>query len=170
MRYRLCGILERMFTVPAEAASAVCNRFKVMANADISVRHRPQDGAFRVRVSGRPIDVRFSTLPTVIGEKLVLRVIDGQATPQDLDALGYDAENLARLKKALSQSDGLVLVTGPTGSGKTTVLDSALSHLQNGRTNIVSVEDPVERRVAGVNQIQVNTGPATRSRRSCDRS
>ena len=157
VRYRLCGILEKMFTVPVEAASAVCNRFKVMAHADISVRHRPQDGAFRIKVSGRPIEVRFSTLPTVIGEKLVLRVIDGQATPQDLDGLGYDADNLARLKKALSQPDGLVLVTGPTGSGKTTVLYSALTHLQNGRTNIVSVEDPVERRVAGINQIQVNT-------------
>ena len=113
VRYRLCGILERMFTVPAEAASAVCNRFKVMAHVDISVRHRPQDGAFRLRVSGRPIDVRLSTLPTINGEKLVMRVIDGQATPQDLDALGYDAENLARLKKALGQPDGLVLVTGP---------------------------------------------------------
>ena len=110
-----------------------------------------------MRVSGRPVDVRFSTLPTVIGEKLVLRVIDGQATPQVLDALGYDADSLARLRKALSQPDGLVLVTGPTGSGKTTVLYSALSHLQNGRTNIVSVEDPVERRVGGVNQIQVNS-------------
>lgn len=157
VRYRLCGILEQMFTVPAEAASAVCNRFKVLAHADISVRHRPQDGAFRIKVSGRLIDVRFSTLPTVIGEKLVLRVIDGQATPQELDTLGYDATNLTRLKKALSQPDGLVLVTGPTGSGKTTVLYSALSHLQNGRTNIVSVEDPVERRVSDVNQIQVNT-------------
>jgi len=157
VRYRLCGILEQMFTVPAEAAGAVCNRFKVLAHADISVKHRPQDGAFRIKVSGRPIDVRFSTLPTVIGEKLVLRVIDGQATPQGLDTLGYDADNLTRLKKALSQPDGLVLVTGPTGSGKTTVLYSALSHLQNGRTNIVSVEDPVERRVSDVNQIQVNT-------------
>jgi type IV pilus assembly protein PilB len=156
VRYRLRGILEPMFIVPPEAAAAVSNRYKIMARADISVRHRPQDGAFRLSISGRPIDVRFSTLPTVTGEKLVMRVIDSQATPQGLDSLGYDAANLARLEKALGQPDGLILMTGPTGSGKSTVLYSALRHLQNGRTNIVSVEDPVERQVAGVNQIQVN--------------
>lgn len=156
VRYRLCGILEPMFTVPPEAANAVCNRYKVMARADISIRHRPQDGAFRLRISGRPIDVRFSTLPTITGEKLVMRVIDSQATPHDLESLGYDAVSLASLRNALGQPDGLVLVTGPTGSGKTTVLYGALSHLQNGHSNLVSVEDPVERQVAGVNQIQVN--------------
>jgi type IV pilus assembly protein PilB len=156
VRYRLCGILEPIFTIPPEAANAVCNRYKVMAHADISVKHRPQDGSFRLRISDRPIDVRLSTLPTITGEKVVMRVIDSHATPQDLDSLGYDAANLDRLRKALSRPDGLILVTGPTGSGKTTALYSALSHLQNGHTNIVSVEDPVERHVAGVNQILVN--------------
>lgn len=156
VRYRLCGILEPIFTVPPEAANAVCNRYKLMARADISVKHRPQDGAFRLRISERQVDVRLSTLPTITGEKVVMRVIDSQATPQDLDSLGYDAANLDRLRKALARPDGLILVTGPTGSGKTTALYSALSHLQNGRTNIVSVEDPVERHVAGVNQILVN--------------
>ncbi|MBI4522067.1 MAG: Flp pilus assembly complex ATPase component TadA [Gemmatimonadetes bacterium] len=94
--------------------------------------------------------------PTLDGEKVVMRVIDTQAAPQELESLGYDAGNLTRLRAALSRPDGLVLVTGPTGSGKTTALYSALSHLRNGRTNIVSVEDPVKRRVEGVNQIHVN--------------
>ncbi len=157
VRYRLRGILEPMFTVPREAASAVSNRYKIMARADISVKHRPQDGAFQLSLNNRKIDVRFSTLPTVAGEKVVMRVIDSQATPHRLESLGYDAANLTRLTKALGQPDGLILVTGPTGSGKSTVLYSALSHLQSGRTNLVSVEDPVERQVAGVNQIQVNS-------------
>ena len=157
VRYRLCGILEQMFTLPAEATTPVRNRFKVMAAADIAIRNRPQDGAFRLRINGRAIDVRFSTLPTINGEKMVMRVIDSQATAQDLQSLNYDEPNLARLQKALARPDGLVLVTGPTGSGKTTVLYSALHHLRNGYRNIVSVEDPVERQIDGVNQIQVNS-------------
>lgn len=120
------------------------------------MRNRPQDGAWRALVNGRLIDVRLSTLPTVHGEKLVMRVIDSHARLKTLEALGYDPENLARLQRALARPDGLVLVTGPTGSGKTTVLYAALNQLRNGRTNIVTVEDPVERHVEGVNQIAVN--------------
>jgi type IV pilus assembly protein PilB len=156
VRFRLGGILEPVMTLPAETASAVCNRYKVMARADIAVRQKPQDGAFRLLVNNRAIDVRLSTLPTINGEKLVMRVIDSHAEPTDLGSLGYDPETLERLRRALGRPDGLVLVTGPTGSGKTTSLYSALNELRNGRTNIVSVEDPVERRVEGVNQIQVN--------------
>jgi type II secretory ATPase GspE/PulE/Tfp pilus assembly ATPase PilB-like protein/ActR/RegA family two-component response regulator len=157
VRYRLCGILEPMITLPPEVAAAIGNRYKVMSRADISVKNRPQDGAFRLAVNGRPIDVRFSTLPTVNGEKLVMRVIDSRAMPHDLTSLGYDEDNLVQLQRALTRPDGLVLVTGPTGSGKTTVLYSALSYIRSGHTNIVSVEDPVERQVEGVNQIQVNS-------------
>ncbi len=153
VRYRLGGILETAMTLPAEAAMAIRNRYKIMARVDISVKHRPQDGAFRLLVNGRAIDVRLSTLPTISGEKFVMRVIDSKFEAQGLDALGYDADNLARLKKALDRPDGLVLVTGPTGSGKTTVLYSALHHLRTGHSNIVSVEDPVERQVEGVNRI-----------------
>jgi type IV pilus assembly protein PilB len=121
------------------------------------VRHRPQDGSFRLKVNGRAVDVRLSTLPTVDGEKIVMRVIDSQSPLQTIDRLGYDDETLARFQRALSRPDGLVLVTGPTGSGKTTALYAALGHLRTGRTNIVSVEDPVERTINGVTQIPVNT-------------
>jgi type IV pilus assembly protein PilB len=156
VRYRVGGILEMAITVPPAAAPMVTNRFKVMGKIDISVKHRPQDGGFRLLINDRPVDVRLSTLPTINGEKLVMRVIDGLSAIQSLDALHYDEANLTRLRAALNRPDGLVLATGPTGSGKTTVLYSALAHLRNGHTNIVSVEDPVERRIPGVNQIAVN--------------
>ena len=156
VRYRICGVLEPVLTLPADVSQPIRNRFKIMARADIAVRHKPQDGAFRIKVNGRPIDVRLSSLPTVDGEKLVMRVIDSHSPLQTLDRLGYDPETLARLERALSRPDGLVLVTGPTGSGKTTALYAALGHLRTGRTNIVSVEDPVERTVPGVTQIPVN--------------
>jgi type IV pilus assembly protein PilB len=165
VRYRICGVLEQVLTLPAATSHPLRNRFKILARADIAVRLRPQDGAFRIKVNGRPIDVRLSTLPTIDGEKMVMRVIDTISPLQSLDRLGYDDETLKRLQRALARPDGLVLVTGPTGSGKTTVLYAALNHLRTGRTNIVSVEDPVERVVAGVTQIPVtakagNTFPA----------
>ena len=156
VRYRICGVLEPVLTLPAAVSNPICNRFKIMARADIAIRHRPQDGAFRLKVNGRPIDVRLSTLPTVQGEKIVMRVIDSYSPLQSLDKLFYDDETLARLTQSLARPDGLILVTGPTGSGKTTALYAALAHLRTGRTNIVSVEDPVERTVPGVTQIPVN--------------
>jgi len=157
VRYRICGVLEPVLTLPASVSQPVRNRFKIMARADIAVRNKPQDGAFRVKVNGRPIDVRLSSLPTVDGEKLVMRVIDSHSPLQTLERLGYDDETLTRFERALSRPDGLVLVTGPTGSGKTTALYAALGHLRTGATNIVTVEDPVERTVSGVTQIPVNT-------------
>jgi type IV pilus assembly protein PilB len=157
VRYRICGVLEPVLTLPASVSQPVRNRFKIMARADIAIRHRPQDGSFRLSVNGRPVDVRLSTLPTVDGEKIVMRVIDSQSPLQALERLGYDDDTLQRFQRALARPDGLVLVTGPTGSGKTTALYAALGQLRTGRTNIVSVEDPVERAVAGVTQIPVNT-------------
>jgi type IV pilus assembly protein PilB len=155
VRYRICGVLEKGPALPAGVSSAVRNRFKILARADISIHHRPQDGAFRIKVNGRPIDVRFSILPTVGGEKIVMRVIDTQSELRTLDSLGYDEQMLASLRRALAHTDGLILVTGPTGSGKTTALYGALAHLRTGATNIVTVEDPVERSLPGVTQIPV---------------
>ena len=156
VRYRICGVLEPVLTLPASVSQPIRNRYKIMARADIAVRHKPQDGSFRITLSGRPIDIRLSTLPTLDGEKIVMRVIDSHSPLQSLDRLGYDQETQARFERALSRPDGLVLVTGPTGSGKTTALYAALGHLRTGRTNIVTVEDPVERTVPGVTQIPVN--------------
>jgi len=156
VRYRICGVLETIVTLPGSASHPITNRLKVMARADIALRLKPQDGAFRVKVNERVIDVRLSTLPTVDGEKIVMRIIDSQSPLQGLDRLGYDENTLARLRRSLDRPDGLVLVTGPTGSGKTTALYAALGHLRTGATNIVSVEDPVERAVPGVTQVPVN--------------
>ena len=162
VRYRVGGLLEQGFQLPMEAAPAVTNRLKIMAHIDIFVRTRPQDGAFRATIENRDVDVRMSTLPTIYGEKVVLRIIDVQLEMSRIDELGYDAENVNRLKRVLARPNGLVLVTGPTGCGKTTVLYAALNQLRTGRTNIVTVEDPVERRIEGVNQIPVNNrGGAT---------
>jgi type IV pilus assembly protein PilB len=161
VRYRIDGILENVLTIPADAVPLMTNRFKIMAKADISIKQRPQDGAFTVTVDDRAVFVRLSTLPAVDGVKIVLRVVDGEHRLVSLDSLGYEAEALARLRRSLDQPDGLVLVTGPTGSGKTTALYAGLAHLRNGRRSIVSVEDPVERRIDGVNQIPVNAAAGT---------
>jgi type IV pilus assembly protein PilB len=154
--FRVGGMLETVATIPASAAAAVCNRFKIMARADIAVRMRPQDGAFAMLVDGRRVDVRFSSVPTVGGEKQVLRVIDSRSELCSLEQLGYAPAVLAGFRGALQRPDGLVLVTGPTGSGKTTALYAALDVLRARPLNIVSVEDPVERQLAGVTQIPVN--------------
>ena len=161
VRFRISGILEHVITIPKEARTHVVNRFKVLAKTNITVKHRPQDGAFRLVVSGLPIDVRLSTLPTVHGEKVVMRVISTTSEHQTLDQLGYDPITTERLTRALRRPDGLILFTGPTASGKTTALYASLNKLRTGRTNIVSVEDPVERFVEGVNQIPVSKESGT---------
>ena len=156
VRYRICGVLEPVLTLPAAASHPIRNRFKILGGADIAVHGRPQDGAFHIKVNDRPIDVRLSTLPSVDCEKMVLRVIDSASPLQELDRLGYDDETLARLRRALSRPDGLVLVTGPTGSGKTTALYAALNEINAPDSKIITVEDPVERKVTGVTQVPVN--------------
>jgi type II secretory ATPase GspE/PulE/Tfp pilus assembly ATPase PilB-like protein/ActR/RegA family two-component response regulator len=161
VRHRISGILEPMLTLPQAAVRGVTNRFKLMAKTDISVKQRPQDGAFRVTVDEESVDVRLSTVPTIHGEKIVMRVIQGGSGLLTIDSLGYDEQTSKSLISALSKPDGLVLVTGPTGSGKTTVLYAALAFLKTGRVNIVTVEDPVERQIDGVTQIPVNTRQGT---------
>ena len=156
VRYRISGILEQVITLPKEARPHITNRLKILAKTNIAVRHRPQDGAFRILVGGKPVDVRLSTLPTVHGEKIVMRIVDGTSELQSLDHLGYDDATENRLRRVLKRPDGLVLFCGPTASGKTTALYASLNELRSGRTNIVTVEDPVERYVEGVNQIPVD--------------
>jgi len=157
VRHRVSGILEPLLALPQGAVRGVTNRFKLMAKCDIATRQKPQDGSFRVTLDDDKIDVRLSTIPTIHGEKMVMRVILGGTSLLSIDSLGYDARTAKALINALSKPDGLVLVTGPTGSGKTTVLYAALQFLCTGRVNIVTVEDPVERQVEGVTQIPVNT-------------
>jgi len=155
---RVAGMLETADMVPANIAPAVVSRFKLMASVGTAVRNRPQDGAFTFQMNGRRIDVRLATIPTPSGEKLVLRVADKERPVPALDDLGYDADTVTRLKRALDHQSGLVLVTGPVASGKSTALYSALQYLQQrrGSINIVSVEDPVEHTLRGVNQIALN--------------
>jgi type IV pilus assembly protein PilB len=161
VRHRISGILEPLLTLPQSAVRGVTNRFKLMAKTDIAIKQKPQDGAFRGTIDNEVVDVRLSTVPTIHGEKIVMRVIQGGSGLMTIDALGYDKRTSDALLAALSKPDGLVLVTGPTGSGKTTVLYAALQYLKTGRVNIVTVEDPVERQIEGVTQIPVNTKTGT---------
>jgi type IV pilus assembly protein PilB len=155
LRYRIDGGLVDMPPPPKNLQVALTSRIKVMSNLDISERRLPQDGRMRVRVGGRDIDLRVSFLPTVHGEKCVLRVLDKSNLSASMDKLGIDAETFVRFKAAVDAPHGLILVTGPTGSGKTTTLYSALNELNSPQFNIITVEDPVEFQLPGVNQVPV---------------
>ena len=155
LRYRVDGALIDMPPPPKNLQVALTSRIKVMSSLDISERRLPQDGRMRVKVGGRDIDLRVSFLPTVHGEKCVLRVLDKSNLSASMDKLGIDAETFVRFKAAVDAPHGLILVTGPTGSGKTTTLYSALNELNGPQFNIVTVEDPVEFQLPGVNQVPV---------------
>ncbi|MGA9779487.1 MAG: GspE/PulE family protein [Limisphaerales bacterium] len=153
LRYRVDGVLIDATPPPKQMQLALASRFKIMSSLDIAERRLPQDGRMRVRVSGRDFDLRVSVLPTVHGEKIVLRVLDKTNLSASVDKLGLDAETFKQVKAAIDAPHGLILVTGPTGSGKTTTLYSALNELNNPIYNIVTVEDPVEFQVPGINQV-----------------
>jgi len=155
LRYRVDGSLIDMPPPPKNLQIALTSRIKVMSSLDISERRLPQDGRMRVKVGGRDIDLRVSFLPTVHGEKCVLRVLDKSNLSASMDKLGIDAETFVRFKNAVDAPHGLILVTGPTGSGKTTTLYSALNELNSPQFNIITVEDPVEFQLPGVNQVPV---------------
>jgi type IV pilus assembly protein PilB len=155
LRYRVDGALMDMPPPPKGLQIALTSRLKVMSSLDISERRLPQDGRMRVKVGGRDIDLRVSFLPTVHGEKCVLRVLDKSNLSASMDKLGIDAETFVRFKSAVDAPHGLILVTGPTGSGKTTTLYSALNELNSPQFNIITVEDPVEFQLPGVNQVPV---------------
>ncbi|MFA5251609.1 MAG: ATPase, T2SS/T4P/T4SS family [Phycisphaerae bacterium] len=155
IRMRIDGVLRDMVPPAAKMQAAVIARIKIISDMDIAERRLPQDGRCKVRASGRDIDVRVSTIPTIYGEKIVMRILDSAAASHDLDQLGFEPKRLEEFKTALSQPHGIIVVTGPTGSGKSTTLYAALNYLRNPTENITTVEDPVEYRLAGINQIQI---------------
>src|SRR6184192_1320698 len=155
LRYRIDGSLVDVTPPPRNMQVALASRLKIMSNLDIAERRLPQDGRMRVKVGGRDIDLRVSFMPTVHGEKCVLRILDKSNLSASLDKLGLDQDTFRRFKAAVDAPHGLILVTGPTGSGKTTTLYSALNELNNPEYNIVTVEDPVEFQVPGINQVPV---------------
>jgi type IV pilus assembly protein PilB len=153
LRYRVDGALIDATAPPKQMQLALASRFKIMSSLDIAERRLPQDGRMRVKVSGKDFDLRVSVLPTVHGEKIVLRVLDKTNLSASIDKLGLDADTFKQVKTAIDAPHGLILVTGPTGSGKTTTLYSALNELNNPQWNIVTVEDPVEFQIPGINQV-----------------
>ena len=156
VRYRIDGVLRQVMVLPKPAGVPLVSRIKIMAQLDIADRLRPQDGRARVAVSGNRVDLRISTLPASQGEKVVIRILDQRSTILSLDALGLLPDELTGIHELLQAREGIVLVTGPTGSGKTTTLYSMLRAVQARGVNIVTVEDPVEYRLQGIVQVQVN--------------
>ncbi|MDZ7662384.1 type II secretion system ATPase GspE [Thiohalophilus sp.] len=156
VRFRVDGVLREVLQPPAGLAPLLTSRIKVMARLDIAEKRLPQDGRISLRLAGRPVDVRVSTLPTGQGERVVMRLLDKQAGRLDLTHLGMQAGDLERLERIIHHPHGILLVTGPTGSGKTTTLYAALAAINDRQRNIMTVEDPIEYYLDGINQTQVN--------------
>ena len=158
IRFRVDGVLHEMLSPPKRLESAILSRLKIMSNLNIAERRLPQDGRIKLRYGNREIDFRVSTLPTIFGEKAVLRILDKEALKLDLTQLGFDPWSLEKFNEAIHQPYGMVLITGPTGSGKTTTLYSAIHTINSLDVNIMTAEDPVEYNLKGVNQVQINEG------------
>jgi type IV pilus assembly protein PilB len=156
LRNRIDGVLYESPSPPKNLQNAIISRLKIMSNLDIAERRIPQDGRFKIKALGKEVDVRMSMLPTVHGEKIVMRILDKTALAPNLGALGLDQLSLDNFSYALGQPFGMILVTGPTGSGKTTTLYSALQELNVVGTNIITTENPVEYQLDGINQVQIN--------------
>jgi len=156
IRFRVDGILKSERFLPKHMQAMISARIKIMANLDITEHRIPQDGRIKTNVDFRPIDLRVSTLPTVFGEKIVLRILDLSSSLNDLMKLGFNRINLERFLEQINKPSGIVLISGPTGSGKSSTLYAALNKLNSEEVNIITVEDPVEYQLEGVNQIQVN--------------
>ena len=157
VRYRIDGALQEVMKPPLKMRAALISRFKIMASLNIAERRVPQDGRIKLKVGAKVIDFRVSVLPTLFGEKVVLRILDKGNLTLDLETFGIEPRAERELMEAISNPYGMVLVTGPTGSGKTTTLYSALSKINNGDVNIITAEDPVEYNLFGINQVQVRT-------------
>jgi len=156
VRLRIDGVLHEVDTVPRAVQSSLISRLKIMSNVDITERRVPQNGRITVQVRQRSVDLRTATLPTVWGEKIILRVLDTGGVDLELRKLGFTDENYARFSSSFTKPHGMVLVTGPTGSGKSTTLYATLAAISKSTVNVITVEDPVEYRLPGVNQVQVN--------------
>ncbi|UGB29688.1 GspE/PulE family protein [Metabacillus sp. B2-18] len=156
IRFRVDGVLKNERTFPKHMQSVLVARLKIMANLDITEHRVPQDGRIKMHIEFHPIDLRVSTLPTIYGEKIVMRILDLGSTLNDLNKLGFNSLNLKRFKTLIENPTGIMLITGPTGSGKSSTLYAALNHLNSEEVNIITIEDPVEYQLEGINQIQVN--------------
>lgn len=157
VRYRIDGVLHEVMKSPKAIAGGVTSRLKIMADIDIAERRIPQDGRLSVTHNGRKIDLRVATLPTVWGEKVVMRILDNSTAQMALSDLGFSDSNFSRFKTSYVKPYGMILVTGPTGSGKSTTLYATLNIVAKPEINVITVEDPVEYRIPGINQVQVNT-------------
>lgn len=155
VRYRIDGVLEEVEAPPAHSTAAVISRIKIMAKLNIAERRLPQDGRITLKVQGKELDMRVSTVPTLFGESLVMRLLDKENVSFDFEVLGFSGDSLKLLRRALELPHGIILVTGPTGSGKSTTLYTALHQLNTPGRKIITVEDPVEYQLEGINQIQV---------------
>ena len=156
IRYRIDGVLKETTAPPKKMHNAIVARIKVMSGLDIAERRIPQDGKFQLKVEGRQVDFRVSTLPMIHGEKVVLRILDSSSLALSLDSLGFEEKALKDIRRAIKAPYGMILVTGPTGSGKTTTLYSSLKEILSVQDNIITVEDPVEYQIEGVNQVPIN--------------
>jgi len=156
IRYRMDGVLYEMVPPPKHLALAICSRIKVMANMDIAERRLPQDGRIELNVGGNPVDLRISTLPTMFGESVVMRVLDRSVVQLDLNKLGMDEYSMNLFRTSIRQPQGIILVTGPTGCGKTTTLYAALREVNDVGVKIITVEQPVEYAIEGIHQVPVN--------------
>ncbi|WMT19362.1 GspE/PulE family protein [Parageobacillus toebii] len=156
VRYRIDGILRTDRALPKHMQSMLTARIKILANMDITEHRIPQDGRIKMNIDFHPVDLRVSTLPTVYGEKIVMRILDLGAALNDIHKLGFNQLNLQRFIELIERPTGIVLITGPTGAGKSSTLYAALNHLNSEEVNIITIEDPVEYEIEGVNQIQVN--------------
>ena len=157
VRYRIDGVLHEMPSAPKSIQAGVISRLKIMSDIDIAERRIPQDGRISVTHEGRKVDLRVATLPTVWGEKIVMRILDQASTALSLESLNLSPRNLETYRAAYTKPYGMILVTGPTGSGKSTTLYSTVSELAKPEVNVITIEDPVEYRMPGVNQVQINT-------------
>lgn len=156
VRYRIDGVLYDIIRQPKKAHAAIASRIKIMGSLDIAEKRLPQDGRIKIKIAGKDIDIRLSTVPTIHGERIVMRILEQSATILELNQLGFPEDAMRRIERLIAKKYGIILVTGPTGHGKSTTLSACLTKLNNPERNILTVEDPIEYQIKGINQVQVN--------------